>query len=138
MRFLYTYAGAARNVNVSYPEPGVDLSYIQSSGQPVGDAGDRYTGYDRFGRTVDMPWIKASISTVLDQFQWGYDRASNRKWKENKVASSDQDEHYNYDGLYQVKEFDRGNLNINRTAIGGIPCRRRRLFLRPNRKLETI
>ena len=117
----YTYAGAVRNVNVSYPEPGVDLSYIQSSGQSVGDAGDRYTGYDRFGRTVDMPWVKASSSTVLDQFQWGYDRASNRKWKENLVASSDQDEHYNYDSLYQVKEFDRGNLNINRTAIGGIP-----------------
>ena len=68
-----------------------------------------------------MGSTSVSSSTTLDQFQWGYDRASNRKWKENLVASEDQDEHYNYDGLYQVEQFDRGNLNINRSAIGGIP-----------------
>jgi len=39
------------------PEPGVQLSYIKSSGQPLGDAGDPYKGYDRFGRTVDMRWV---------------------------------------------------------------------------------
>ena len=30
---------------------------------------------------------------------------------------------YNYDGLYQVKGAARGDLNINRTAIGGVPKR---------------
>ena len=30
----------------------------QQAGQPDGDAGDPYNGYDRFGRTVDIHWSK--------------------------------------------------------------------------------
>lgn len=37
------------------------------------------------------------------------------------MAPSDQDENYNYDGLYQIVNFERGNLNINRTDIAAIP-----------------
>lgn len=32
-----------------------------------------------------------------------------------------QDEHYGYDGLYQVKSYGQGWLNESRTAIGGVP-----------------
>jgi hypothetical protein len=32
--------------------------YPCPSGQPDGDAGDPYNGYDRFGRTVDIHWSK--------------------------------------------------------------------------------
>jgi|GEM_PF-2334687 len=118
----YTYVGAARYVKIAYPEPGVQLSYIKTSGQPLGDAGDPYNGYDRFGRTVDMRWVTTAGGAVRDQFQWGYDRSSNRTWRANLAATGGgQDEAYGYDGLYQVKEFAQGTLNTNRTGIGAIP-----------------
>jgi hypothetical protein len=41
---------------VGYPGPGVQLTYEQQTGEPVGDAGDPYNGYDRFGRTQDILW----------------------------------------------------------------------------------
>ncbi len=108
-------------VNVLYPDPSVNLTYIKAASQHVGDAGDPYTGYDRFGRTVEMLWETTPGEAERDHFVWGYDRASNRTWKANLAASSGQDEHYGYDGLYQVTEADRGNLNFNLTAIGAIP-----------------
>ena len=119
-KVAYTYVGAARVVEVGYPQPAITLSYIKGDGEPVGDAGDPYTGYDRFGRTVDMPWRNGD-SAILDRFQYGYDRAGNRRWKQNLAASSGQDEFYGYDGLYQVKSFARGDVNLNRTAIGAVP-----------------
>ncbi|MCF6311054.1 MAG: hypothetical protein L3J39_01255 [Verrucomicrobiales bacterium] len=121
----YTYFGLTAIAKVSYPEPAVNLSYIKTASQPVGDAGDPYTGYDRFGRTVDMRWVMSSGGAVRDRFQYGYDRASQRTWKSNLAASAgdNQDEHYSYDGLYQVTEAARGELNINRSTIGAIPTK---------------
>ena len=120
----YSYLGAYWYVEVDYPEPNVALSYQRAdSSDPVGDAGDPYTGYDRFGRTVDMRWSTTDETppTQLDHFQWGYDAASNRTWKANLVGTG-QDEKYGYDGLYQVTSDAQGTLNLNRTAIGGIPA----------------
>jgi len=118
----YTYLGLDWYVAVTYPQPLVKLTYQRAPGQPVGDAGDPYTGYDRFGRTVDMRWETTNGLTQLDHFQWGYDRADNRRWKANLAASSGQDEYYGYDGLYQVEQAALGDLNINRTAIAGVPA----------------
>jgi hypothetical protein len=39
------------------------------------DAGDQYTGLDRFGRVVDQAWRVGSTSTYTDRFQSGYDRS---------------------------------------------------------------
>jgi len=47
----------------------------------VGDADDPYTGYDRFGRTERMRWVKPqSDSSVLPlvDVAWGYSRASQK------------------------------------------------------------
>ena len=99
----------------------MELTYIKDASQPVGDAGDDYIGFDRFGRTVDMNWRKTVGGSELDHIQYGYNRASNRTWRKNLVAASGQDEAYKYDGLYQLSDFSRGNLNINRTGIGAIP-----------------
>jgi len=118
---VYTCMGAGRYIEIDYPEPGVQLTYRKQGSEPVGDAGDPYTGYDRFGRTVDMRWLKTSNGSELDRIRYGYDRASNRKWRENLVATSGEDSFYEYDGLYQVKDAARGDLNIAETAIGGIP-----------------
>ncbi|MEM7314380.1 MAG: hypothetical protein AAF497_14630, partial [Planctomycetota bacterium] len=118
----YTYLGISEFVRVEYPQPGAELTYIKAISAPVGDAGDPYIGLDRFDRTVDMLWQKTGDQTALDHIQYGYNRASNRTWRKNLVAPSGQDEAYKYDGLYQLKEFSRGNLNLNQTLIGGIPA----------------
>jgi hypothetical protein len=40
------------------PTPAIQRRWKNLPGEPVGDAGDPYTGYDRFGRTEQMRWIK--------------------------------------------------------------------------------
>jgi hypothetical protein len=53
---------------------------------------------------------------------YGYDQASNRLWCQNVVAGTGQDEFYTYDGLYQLKEFQRGTLNTLHTGLTGTPA----------------
>ena len=56
----YNYAGAAWQVQVKNPQPNLELTYKRQSGAPVGDAGDIYSGYDRFDRTQEILWLKNS------------------------------------------------------------------------------
>src|SRR5690606_27989273 len=80
--------------------------------ESVGDAGDQYTGLDRFGRIVDIRWLKTSTGAAVDRFKYGFDRASNRTWRSNLVAPNQEwGEKYAYDGLYQVNKFQRGTLS---------------------------
>jgi len=96
------------------------LTYIKQSGEPNGDAGDQYTGLDRFGRVVDQRWPQGS--SELERVDYGFTAASNRQWRQNLVAAGGQDEYYTYDGLYQVAELNRGTLNSGKTAISGTPA----------------
>ncbi|MBL9153999.1 MAG: hypothetical protein JNK37_16015 [Verrucomicrobiales bacterium] len=116
----YTWAGFGRLVTLLYPVPNAELSYL-TPGAFNGDAGDPMTGYDRFGRTVRMPWKNGG--TVLADIAYGYDRASRRTWRQDLTSteSTTFDRAYGYDALGQVKTADRGTLNSNRSAIGGIP-----------------
>ena len=102
------------------------LTYIQQSGTPpVGDGGDQYTGLDRFGRVVDQRWMKESSGADLERVEYGFDRVSNRVWRDNPVAdalSAKQDEFYTYDGLNQLLTLQRGTLNSGRTGISGTPA----------------
>ncbi len=123
----FTWMGAGRLVELAMPQPGIALSYRHASGEPAGDGGDPYSGYDRFGRTVDMHWIKilsAESVQSVDRIQYGYDRMSRRLWRQDLAAPADtkQDRFYGYDRLGQVKDSSLGNLNINRTAIAGVPA----------------
>jgi RHS repeat-associated protein len=110
------------------PAPGIQRRWKNLPGEPVGDAGDPYTGYDRFGRTEQMRWIKPHLGgngfDTLANVQWGYNRASQKTWRKDLLApaSTGQDQHFGYDGLNQVTERQRGLLNINTTAAGGIPA----------------
>ena len=101
------------------------LTYIQQSGSPpVGDGGDQYTGLDRFGRVIDQRWIKDSSGDDLERVEYGFDRASNRVWRDNTVAdalSANQDEYYTYDWLNQLLTLQRGTLNSGKTSITGTP-----------------
>ena len=119
----YTKRGTNATVVVEYPEPTVELTYIKQGGEPVGDAGDQYTGLDRFNRIEDIRWLKRAGTTIADveRVQYGFDRASNRTWRKNLVAPPGFDEAYEYDGLYQLSDMCRGELNINHTTIGAIP-----------------
>jgi RHS repeat-associated protein len=118
----YTYVGLAWQVLVGYAGPAVEMTYIQQSGEPVGDAGDPYNGYDRFGRTVDIRWQSTNTGNAqLERLQYGFGRDSRRTWRQ-RVLTTDLDNAYNYDGLSQVTNATVGNLNLNHTAISGIPA----------------
>jgi YD repeat-containing protein len=114
----YDYLGLGTVVRQSHPLPGVDLTYIKQTGESNGDAGDQYSGIDRFGRIVDQRWLKTSTPTgTNDRFQYGYDRDGNRLYRDNLVNDSfDELYHANgpsagYDRLNQLTDFRRGALS---------------------------
>jgi RHS repeat-associated protein len=120
----YTYVGVERIVQASSPQPGVMLTYIKQASEPVGDGGDKYTGWDRFSRVVDQRWVVASTYAALERLQYGFDQASNRQWRANVVAeglNANQDEYYTYDGLYQLKVLQRGTLKADRSGLTTTP-----------------
>ena len=85
-------------------QPGVDLTYVKLAAEAVGDAGDQYTGLDRFGRVVSQRWIKTSTSTNVDRYGYTYDRDSNRTAKTNGTNAAF-NETYGYDNLNQLTSF---------------------------------
>ena len=123
----YTYLGARQVVEVEYPEPGVKLTYLKQGAEDNGEAGDQYAGLDRFGRIIDQRWIKcessssSSSAAALERVQFTYDQAGNMATRHNLVAPSGQDEVYEYDGLYQLRNFQRGTLNSQLSAINTPP-----------------
>jgi hypothetical protein len=79
----YDYLGLGTVVRRAHSQPGVDLAYIKLSGESNGDAGDPYIGLDRFDRIVDHRWVTTSTGVATDRFQYGYDRDSNRTYRDN-------------------------------------------------------
>jgi hypothetical protein len=63
----YDYMWLGTVVRRAHPQPGVDLTYIKQSGESDGEAGDKYTGLDRFGRIIDQRWIKTSDGSAVDR-----------------------------------------------------------------------
>jgi RHS repeat-associated protein len=54
----------------------------------------------------------------MERVQHGYDRIGNRLWRRNPVDSNNaHDELYSYDGLYRLKDMQRGTLNAAKTDI---------------------
>jgi RHS repeat-associated protein len=104
----YSYLGLDTVVKRAHPQTGVDLTYIDPNGS-TGDAGDKYTGLDRFERVVDQRWYNGASYT--DRFQYSYDRDSNRTSRTNVVNTSF-NESYSYDNLNQLTNFTRGAHTI--------------------------
>jgi RHS repeat-associated protein len=104
----YSYLGPSTVVVRAHPQPGVDLTYVAASG--TGDAGDQYTGLDRFGRVLDVRWTKGASD--LDRFVHTYDRNSNRLTRDVLATSGPTtlDEAYNYDNLDRLTKTNRGTL----------------------------
>ncbi len=113
---VYTYLGHNTVVERKHPQPNVDLSYIKLSGESNGDGGDKYSGLDRFNRIVDQRWRTGS--TNKDRYSYGYDRISNRLFRENRLSASNS-ELYAYDGLDQLTSMQRGTLNASKNALVG-------------------
>jgi RHS repeat-associated protein len=114
----YTYLGVNTVVERDHPEDGVNETYISTSGS-TGDAGDVYTGLDRFGRVVDDKWVNSS-GTVVDEYQYGYDPDGNVLFKLNVVSPSNS-ELYTYDNLNRLATFERGTLASGDASISGTP-----------------
>ncbi len=118
----YDYLGVNTTVRRAHSQPGVDLTYIKQSGESDGDAGDKYSGLDRFGRVVDQRWIKTSTGTATDRFQYGYDRESKPLWRDNLLNTAF-GELYAYDNLSQQTSWSRGTLNGTKTGLTGSASR---------------
>jgi RHS repeat-associated protein len=121
----YSYLGLGTVVKRAHPQPGVDLTYIKQTGESNGDAGDQYTGLDRFGRVVDLRWIVASSGSATDRFKYGYDRNGNRLYRDNLINSAFGELYHangasnGYDNVNQLTTFARGTLSD--TNSDGIP-----------------
>ncbi|MCX7386368.1 MAG: hypothetical protein NTX48_06845, partial [Planctomycetales bacterium] len=83
----------------------INWTLIGTGNDPA--TGDIYWGLDRFGRVDNCLWKKST--TTLAQIQYGYDRASNRTWRDDSVLTG-YDELYAYDGLYRLNDQKRGTL----------------------------
>lgn len=117
----YEFLGLSTQVRRQHEETGVDQTFIKLAGESDGDAGDRYTGLDRFGRVVDQRWVDAS-DTDVDRFTYGYDRASNRTFRVNELSAVD-GEVYQYDEANRLIDFQRGVIGTAGTGITGTVTR---------------
>ncbi len=114
-----TYLGLGTVVKRAHSQSGVDLSYIKLTGESTGDAGDQYTGLDRFGRIVDQRWINGS-NVDVDRFKYSYDHNGNVLYKEN-IVNTGLSEVYTYDDLNQIASYKLGTLNVGKTDVTGSP-----------------
>jgi len=80
-------------------------------------------GLDRFGRAADHAWTNPDAGTTLSRFAYGFDRNSNRLYREDLVAQSQSknfDELYAYDGLDRLDDMKRGLLNSAHDAVTNV------------------
>jgi RHS repeat-associated protein len=130
----YGYLGLGTPVEVGYRFLPIDLpggggytremkyTLVGTSFSNDPDMGDQYKGLDRFGRVKDSRWVRYHNGTPgdLDRIKYGYDRASNRVWRENPVAASlskEFDELYAHDGLHRLKQSARGTLDSGHSTL---------------------
>jgi RHS repeat-associated protein len=115
----YGYLGGDKVIQRARSQININLTYIKRTGESNGDAGDQYTGLDRFGRVVDQRWLNTSAGTHTDRFQYGYDRDSNPLYRNNLVNTAFGELYhasgagYGYDNLNQLSGFLRGVLSAS-------------------------
>ena len=110
----YSYLGLTSVAEQTSPQPAIQFTLL---GNLTPD-GDIYTALDRFGRMKQSLWKQSS--TALSNVQYGYDRASNRTWRSNPIATANSAQYdwlYRYDGLQRLKSGGRGTLNSPATGL---------------------
>ncbi len=126
----YFYLGLSSIIQVNESQPGLTYTLLGLGGGNDPVTGDIYQGLDLFGRIKDLIWTSSGSSSssssssssgtanVVERIQHGYDRAGNRLWRKELTDPNDlHDELYAYDGLYRLKNLQRGTLNATQTAI---------------------
>ena len=116
----YSYVGLGAFVVADYTEPDVQYTLVDLAGSNDPDTGDIYSGWDRFSRVKDCRWYDYGASADIARLNYGYDRASNRLWRNDTIAQSlgvAYDELYTYDGAHRLKDMQRGTLNGSKTAV---------------------
>jgi len=108
----YGYFGASTMIKVEYPAvPGDGESLALT----YGTSANSYSGFDRFGRTLNQKWGLQSAGTVTDQFKYAYDRAGNRLSRDVApdagTPPAGLDHYYTYDGLDRLTQSNRGDLD---------------------------
>jgi RHS repeat-associated protein len=122
----YTYLGLDTIAIQNRPEDSTQLNYVTQSGDAnaLTDGGDRYEGFDRFGRVIDQNWLSTNGGGTLDRVQYGYDQDGNVLYKNNIVNSSFSeiyhanstltgDNNKGYDSLNRLTGFGRGTLSAS-------------------------
>lgn len=115
----YQYLGLGTAVLVTCSQPGIQYTLL-GSGTGPSPAGDIYWGLDLFSRIIDSRSFNTSTSADVDRIKYGFDRASNRTWRQNPVATAagaQFDEFYTNDGLQRLKDMERGTLNGTETGL---------------------
>lgn len=111
----YEYLGWGAVVQVDYAQPDLRLDMAHGTGS------DPYDGaVDRFDRVVDLLWLDYASSSDVVHVKYGFDRAGNCLWREDPVAagySKDFDELHTYDGISQLVNTQRGNLNATKDGL---------------------
>ena len=116
----YTYLGANTIIETTSPEPDIKYTLIGTTSGNDPETGDIYRGLDRHSRVKDSCWYNNNSSTDIDRIKYGYDKASNRTYRENTVASTNSkhcDEQYQYDFVHRLKSLERGNINTTTHSI---------------------
>lgn len=116
----FEYLGASVPAVADFPEPGLQHTWKMQPGDPTGDAGDPYVGYDRFGRTVRSRWLRPGSSSLPHvDVSWGYDRRFNKVWRRDLVAPDlapspvpEHDQRAEYDALSRITGWKRGMLDL--------------------------
>ncbi len=104
----YQYLGADTVVERDHPQSGVNLTYVEQSGDSyaITDGGDQYAGLDRFGRVIDQNWVNASTGASVYRVQYGHDAGGNVLYQQNLVDAVFS-ELYSYDSLNQRNRFSK-------------------------------
>jgi RHS repeat-associated protein len=131
---LNTVVKRAHTFNTAVPPAGTDLTYLDSTGPGDGDPSDPYKGFDQFSRVVAQVWVSETSPTAYsDRFLYGYDRDSNRLYRDNRLYQDGLGNytfgelyHANavgtgYDNLNQMTDFYRGTLSATKDTIVGMP-----------------
>ena len=111
----YQFLGLGTTVGVVYnAASGLELTYYSGGG---GEAGDQYTGLDRFGRLIETFWRNTTTTEVRSRYD--RDRGGSILWRRDEVAGNfpapqlAEDHQYTYDGARQVTEHRRGTFARN-------------------------
>jgi len=116
----YTYLGSGRMVRKDYPTPNVRLDFLDESGEGSNANDDYEVSLDAFGRPTRYQWEtydgSGDAEEDLIHIAHAYDRNSNRKYDQRKVATS-YSKVYTRDELDRITEDQRGKIKSDFSAI---------------------